>query len=216
MRPRRGVNLAGQIFGRLTVIEEAERHIQANGKPVRRWLCRCECGNEKVVAQPTLSNGHVRSCGCLHRDTVSTHGLKFSPLYKTWVAMRQRCFDENCTAYPRYGGRGITICERWGKFENFLADMGERPEGNTLDRIDNSKGYEPSNCRWATNSEQQRNRDCNKLVLLHGRQVTAAEAADRVGLPRTLVYNRLRKGWPIEKVLSTRDYRSRDRVLAVG
>lgn len=153
--------VAGQVVGRLTVLER--KGTNRHGHPV--WLCRCECGVEKRLTSCNLSGSRpVRSCGCLRRDfgKQGTHGHtlngKRSPTYNSWRSMRRRCNSPNYRQYNLYGGRGITICPRWDSFENFLADMGERPEGTSLDRIDHDGNYEPSNCRWATPKEQAANR----------------------------------------------------------
>lgn len=155
-------DLTGQIFGRLTVIGRAPR--PSHWKNTRAfWQCLCECGNNVALSSHDIRSGHIASCGCLSRDIKTTHGYRPagppSRTYKTWVSMRQRCNNPNTTGYQYYGGRGITVCERWESFENFLADMGERPSGMTLDRFpDNDGNYEPGNCRWATAYEQTHNR----------------------------------------------------------
>jgi len=145
----------GAVFGRLTVIARAPRGRQSRA----RWHVRCECGVEKVVRADSLRSGGAASCGC--RAGHTTHGLRRHPLYRRWQNMLQRCQNPGNPRYADYGGRGITVCERWKGpegFPNFVADMGECPEGRSLDRIDNDSGYEPGNCRWATLLEQRHNR----------------------------------------------------------
>lgn len=153
------INLEGQVFGRWTVLR-----LDTGGHEAR-WVCRCACGVERSVVRGILIRGRSRSCGCLGAELTGersrVHGAKRTPTYMSWRRMRRRCFDENGEAFKHYGGRGISVCERWlGRqgFVNFLADMGERPEGLSIDRIDNDKGYEPGNCRWATPKEQNNNR----------------------------------------------------------
>ena len=147
----------GEVFGLLTAIEDTGK--RKYGKPI--WKCICECGNFNEVPIYHLRSGHTKSCGCLVGSN-KKHGhspvISKTPTYISWDCMKQRCLNPKNISYKNYGGRGIMICERWMVFENFLADMGERPEGMTLDRIDNDGHYEPSNCKWSTWNDQASNR----------------------------------------------------------
>src|SRR5580765_787446 len=150
------IDLSGQIFGRLT----ARNHSGVRGKN-SYWICDCACGATKDVAANNLKRGFVRSCGCLHRESITTrnttHGMSYSTEYAIWYAMKRRCYDENCSDYYKYGARGTKVCDRWlDSFENFYADMGSRPSlKHSIDRFpDNGGNYEPQNCRWATAKEQ--------------------------------------------------------------
>jgi hypothetical protein len=158
-------------FGKLTVIKEVEPRITAKGIKERRVECICDCGNLKNVMISRLKNGLVKSCGCLQKeiirkiniDTKTKYNVKNNPSYKIWCYMKTRCYNKNNKDYKHYGGRGIIICDRWkNSFENFLNDMGEKPEGYSIDRINVDGNYEPSNCRWATQKEQVNNRRTSK------------------------------------------------------
>lgn len=153
-------DITGKTFNRLTVISCAAR------KPVR-WNCRCICGGLVVVKTEWLASNNTKSCGCLNIETRKTallrHGRTHTTEHVIWRGMRRRCENINCHAYKNYGGRGISVCERWQTFENFFADMGPRPSSlYSLDRVDNDGNYEPGNCRWATRIQQIRNRRSNK------------------------------------------------------
>lgn len=152
--------LEGQVFGRLTVVE---RFRSRNGRVT--WLCKCACGKLHEAVSHALTSGHTKSCGCWKEErntsTLPVHGHAKrgykSPTYYSWASMWTRCTNPNVKSYKDYGGRGVQICEQWGDFENFLADMGERPDGRTLDRSNVNGNYEPGNCRWATRKEQAMN-----------------------------------------------------------
>lgn len=175
---------------------------------VEYWRCRCECGTEREkVSVHDLRKGKSLSCGCLRRERTSEatkkHGLVNTPAYRTWSAMRQRCTNPNFKFYSYYGGRGISVCERWqNSFESFLADMGQPPEGCSLDRIDSNGNYEPGNCRWATRTEQMRNTRACRILTFAGQSMCVADWADQLGINAEVIHARLCRKWPIERVLS--------------
>lgn len=184
----RTVDITGQVFGRLTVIESAGSHNKR-----ARWLCRCNCGNEKIVDGQSLRRGHVKSCGCFRREVshLRTHGQTGTRLFKAWDSMRQRCRNSGHHAFGRYGGRGILICSDWERFEAFRdwAIANGYASDLTIDRIDNHGNYEPGNCRWIPKSEQNRNKsNLRPVVRSDGKRfATIADAARDIGCAETTI-----------------------------
>lgn len=209
---RKITDLAGQTFGKLTVLRLSDDYTKGKA----RWLCRCECGQTTVVFACNLVRGHTTSCGCHKKANYKTmnltHGAtaakvarknEYPRSYKIWVRMRQRCNSPSDAAFKDYGARGIAVCERWKDYANFAADMGEPPPGTSLDRIDNDGPYSPENCRWATKVEQARNKRTAKLITYNGETRSLVEWAEHLGIPRQRLHNRIYRGWPIERALTT-------------
>lgn len=206
-KPR--VDLTGRVFGRYTVEGDPRRAHQRE----TTWACVCSCGTRTRVSSHCLTAGLSRSCGCLAAEVTGdrsrTHGEsghdKRAAEYRVWLGMKGRCLNPKSPGYPGYGGRGITMCARWqGSYETFLADMGRRPSPkHSLDRIDNDKGYEPGNCRWATQREQERNKRSNRRVTFRGKTQTVTEWAEETGINFHTIKGRLNRGWSPEKALTT-------------
>lgn len=168
---RKNKSFVGRHFGMLTVMSFS--HL---GKSKHKyWHCVCSCGKTSIVCQSNLTSGHTKSCGCLHKEAVSSHGKSRVSAYSAWLGMLDRCENPDCKNYRDYGARGIKVCDRWHDIASFLADMGDRPTSrHSLDRIDVNGNYEPGNCRWATVKEKH-----------------------------STLLNRLRHGWDVEKALTT-------------
>lgn len=196
----------GERFGRLLVIE---RSGSRNGQIL--WRCVCDCGKEKIALSYLLRKGDTRSCGCLQKDRASesrtTHGKGRSRAYTIWHNMLKRCHNPNNPAFGAYGGRGIRVA--YATFEQFFADLGDPPDGMSIERIDNSKGYEPGNCRWATPAEQARNKRNNIWLSYRGETLCLNDWAKRFGVDRSVLRHRVKKGWPVERVL-TQPHRVRE------
>ena len=205
-----GTNMPpGSRFGRFTVLAE---------DPVRRnnsicWVCRCDCGTIKSVDGKKLRLGKLMSCGCYARETSRARGLASArpggrvdhPVeYRIWVQMRNRCRNPRQTNYADYGGRGIVVSPAWNDFHRFYADMGPRPTPrHEVDRIDNDGPYSPTNCRWATRSEQMRNTRVTRSLTYAGRTASISTWAEEYGINRGTLLQRLLRGWPLGRALTT-------------
>ncbi|DBA08807.1 hypothetical protein PALA5_05049 [Pseudomonas aeruginosa] len=185
---------AGQRFGCLVVLRSNRG----------RSVCRCDCGAIHEASNGNIRHGKTKSCGCLKaQGNHRTHGSTGTLTHKRWLSMTRRCRDEKCIGYENYGGRGITVCDRWMSFENFLADMGECQPDMTLDRIDPNGNYEPDNCRWADKTTQARNTRANRLMTWNGQTHCVEEWAEIIGVSSRSLMSRIRLGWSDEKALST-------------
>ena len=212
-------NHTGKRFGRLLVLglDEDTRC----GKQLRKnYICRCDCGTIKTVAATALTSGSTRSCGCLHRESIGsrrrTHGASGSPTYESWRGMRERVENPKNSHYKNYGGRGIKIDPSWCNFETFLADMGERPDGTSLDRIDNDKGYSKANCRWATVTEQTRNTTRTVMIEWKGHRRCLADWAELFGVNAMALRSRIdRWGGDIDLIFTTPFQNDRRRISTV-
>lgn len=203
----------GLRFGRYVVIG----HSSPNKTRNRRVVCRCDCGTVKTVPLTYLRNGRSRSCGCYSRDQLIRrnyrHGQTDTSTYQIWRGMIGRCRARFAKKGERYAARGISVCDRWCDYENFLADMGERPDAKaSLGRIDNDGDYCPENCRRETRTQQNRNTSRNHFIEFQGQRKTLSEWAERLGMHHTAILGRLRRGWTTEEAVSRPvDERSRNK-----
>jgi len=194
----------GEKYNKLTAIRFVEKR---NRKEC--WLWRCECGKEKVIRVTNVKSGGTKSCGCLYMQLIKTkgqnnktHGMTKSVTYKSWSCMFVRCYNKNSSDYKHYGERGIKVCQEWKTFDGFYSDMGDRPKGKSLDRIDNNKGYCPENCRWATRKEQNNNKRNNHLLTYNGKTKTIAEWAEDRNIKYDTIWARIKYGWNTERALN--------------
>ena len=202
------ISLIGKRFGRLKVIRDDGYRVRG-GKKRRASKCLCSCGNFVRVSNESISSGETKSCGCLAREMRAignpTHGMTGTRTYRIWTNMLTRCRNTETPSYLKYGKRGIGICSKWLKFENFLADMGECPSAMTIDRFPDKNGnYEKTNCRWATYKQQARNTRANRIVTFGGFTGCLIEVCEHFDLNYTAILARLNQlGWPVQKALST-------------
>ncbi len=190
-------NLSGQKFTNFSIISFS--HISKNHS---YYLCQCNCGTKKIIEVSSINKKYPKSCGCLPNKRNTTHGMLNTPIYRSWQSMIQRCVNPNNDRYAQYGGRGIKVYSRWrNNFFNFLNDMGDRPKGTSLDRIDNDGNYTPVNCRWATPLEQQNNMKSNIRVSIGGTTHSIAQWARIKRINAHTIRCRIRRGWPSIKAV---------------
>jgi hypothetical protein len=205
-------DLSGQRFGRLVAVERAAN--SGTGTTSKsRWKCICDCGGTSEVYASALRGYLTKSCGCIRHENAQSvgrrggpnyrHGQSNSRTWRIWSSMIQRCSDPNHKSFPAYGGRGILVCERWKTFENFFEDMGEIPDGLTIDRIEVDNGYQPGNCRWATWEEQANNKRRSVLITAFGESLSMSQWARRTGLAKSSIMYRLARGMTAEETLTT-------------
>lgn len=203
--PIRVEDLTGRRFGRYTVLRRAESYISKTGSRQSRWLCRCDCGNERIVFSQSLKSGNSLSCGCYQKETATSHGKKNTRLYGIWHNIKWRCFNSNCSHYPRYGGRGITMCDEWkNDFQSFYdwAMANGYEDKLSIDRIDNDGNYCPENCRWVSAKEQANNRRRNNCITALGITRTISEWENKTGISRQTIQWRINHGWEPDDAVS--------------
>ena len=191
--------MPGAKFGKWTVLEKIKR------RPVGLYYqCHCECGTTRYVWGLRLQKGLSRSCGCVRRETSHGHAYRgqMTPEYRAWQSMLSRCRNENDSRYDQYGGRGIKVCKRWEKFENFLEDLGPRPKGKRLGRTNINTGYTPANCRWVDLEESMNNRTDTTLIRFRGKTQSIAKWARELGINPATLSSRLRRGWSKARALA--------------
>lgn len=205
-RPWQFKDLSGQRFGRLVAQELAGK----NADRAYTWHCLCDCGEKTVAPGSGLRRGSSQSCGCLQRDKARVsgamskrHAMYGTRTYIVWAGMLQRCNNPIAPGYRRYGQRGISVCAEWHDFAAFLRDMGERPAGTSIDRINNDGNYEPGNCRWATRKQQARNTSANRVLHYQGKSMSVADWAETTGVSYNLLRRRVLTGWPAERAITT-------------
>lgn len=209
----------GVKFGRLLVISDGWEQVSSKGCRYDMVEVECDCGTKKYIRPRSLWPRGVQSCGCLQKEIAAKlgstvnfkhghagRGASRAPEYRVYATMLSRCYNPNVEKFRDYGGRGIVVCDRWrgdGGYERFIQDMGRRPVGGSVERIDGSGPYSPDNCRWANAVEQANNRRSNRMIEFNGRTQTLTQWAREAGLSSTTVSDRLKRGWTVEKALCT-------------
>lgn len=195
------MEVLGRSFGRLMVLSEAS---DRKGY----WLCQCQCGNTKLVSYQHLRSGKTKSCGCLRVEKTvernTSHNMSGSRTYSVWASMISRCYCPGSTSFKRYGAVGVMVCDRWKtSFENFLEDMGEVPDGMSLERLNGAKLYSPESCVWATPKEQALSRKSTRWFTYGGKTMCLKDWATHLGVPYLKLYKRVvYRGWSFEKAIS--------------
>lgn len=198
----RFIDRAGHRYERLVALERLPAKSKTDTNA--RWFCRCDCGRSTVAYGQDLDRCKVKSCGCLNAERIMQHGMSDTPVYAVWQAMLQRCENPKAQGYENYGGRGISVCEKWHTFEGFFKEMRNPAPGYSLDRIDNDGNYCKENCRWALTKQQANNKRKNRRIEFNGETKTLAEWADHVGIGWFTLRSRLDVyGWSVEKTLTT-------------
>lgn len=195
------IDLTGQRFGKLTVIQRGE-DVHFSGKPCVCWVCRCDCGKIKTISGASLRSGHTKSCGC----SMVKHGKSHKErLYETWKNMRRRCYDKSNKRYANYGGKGVSICDDWNEYSNFRKWALENgySENLTIDRIDVNGNYCPENCRWTDNIVQANNTTRNRYIEYNGKIQSMADWAREFGIKYYTMNNRIQHGWSMDKIKNT-------------
>lgn len=198
-------NDIGKKFGRLVCVGYGPVYIAPSGKTHRTLRCVCDCGGEKTALAASIRASRTASCGCAYANRPTKHGRatrsQRGGTYNSWAQMRSRCNNKNVPEFKHYGGRGIKVCDRWASFELFLADMGERPPGTSIDRLDVNGDYRQDNCRWATRREQSLNTTRSRRIAASGIEMTLSEWAEATGLTPNCIRSRIKRGWTPEQAV---------------
>lgn len=199
-------NLQGKTVHRWKFLSRTDKR---NSAGQVFWNVECQCRTKAVRTAVSIVSGQSKSCGCYKLEVATKHGKSKTPEFTVWQMMIQRCTNNKHKSYPRYGGRGITVCQRWlDSFENFLSDVGIRPSvEHTLDRIKNHIGYQPDNCKWATPLEQGQNKCNNRLITHNGLTLTESEWCRRIGLSKGTISRRIKSGYSVEQAMSKQSNR---------
>ena len=201
---KKRIDLTGKRFNRLVVVKEVDK----NKYGTRQWLCKCDCGKYVIDTSNHITTGHTKSCGCYKiefaKNSFTKHGEKYTRLYNIWCSMKQRCYDENCNNYTRYGGKGISVCDEWNNSYECFRDWSMRngyKDNLSIDRVNNNGNYEPDNCRWATRKTQSNNKSSNHVITYNGITKTVKQWSEDININYGTLLSRFLRGWSIERAL---------------